>query len=189
MTRRLTILAVSLVLLGITVFAFRGQINPTVLGSGQSRPVPEVPDQVVYRHLFRHAAALKAKADELERQGKDATHLHNFFKHKAELSDDQAQILEDIADQCARDIKALDEKAKPIIAAYKAQYPNGQVPHGEKPQPPPAELYQLTLERNDVVLRSRDKLRAALGEGEFNRFHAFVRSKIAPNVNPVSAEQ
>ncbi len=74
---------------------------------------------------------------------------------------------------------------KPI----KAQYPNGQVPHGQKPLPPPAELHDLTMVRNDVALRSRDKLHAAFGEGEFHRFHEFVKSKIAPNVNSVSAEQ
>jgi hypothetical protein len=188
MARKLAILVVGIVLLGITAFAFRGQINPTVLSSGQNKS-PEVPDQIVYRHLFRHVAAFKAKADELEQQGKDATHLRNFFKHKANLSDEQADILDRIATQCARDIKALDEKAKPVIEAYKAQYPNGQVPHGQKPLPPPAELHELTMARNDLVLRSRDKLRAAFGEGEFKRFHEFVKSKVAPNVNPVSAER
>lgn len=188
MTKKLTVLLIGVVLLGVIAFSFNRQINSAAPVSAENKS-PEVPDEVVYRHLFRHAAAFKAKSDELERQGKDAEHLKGFFKHKASLSDDEAQTFERIAVQCALEIKLIDERAKPIIEAYKAQYPNGQVPHGQPPAAPPAALRQMTKERNDLVLRKRDELRAAFGENEFGRFQDFVKSKIAPNVNPVTAEQ
>jgi len=188
MTKKLAIFVIGAVLLSITAFAFSSQVNSIAQSSAQNN-APEVPDSVVYRHLFRHVAAFKAKADELERQGKDAKHLHGFFKRKADLSDEQARMLEQIASQCALEIKAIDERAKPIIEAYKAQYPNGQVPHGQQPAPPPAELQQMTKERNDLTLRKRDELRAAFGEEAFGRFHEFVKNKVAPNVNQVSIEQ
>jgi hypothetical protein len=175
-------------LFGVTALVFSSQLNSNVRTSAQNN-LPEVPDHIVYRHLFRHAAALKAKADETERQGRDAAHLRGFFKRKANLSDEQARMLEQIAAQCALEIKAIDERAKPIIQAYKAQYPNGQVPQGQTPSPPPAELGQMTKERNSLVLRKRDELRAAFGENEFKRFQEFVKKKIAPNVNQVSSEQ
>lgn len=91
MTKKLAILVIGAALVGITVFAFGSQANFTVIGSTQNDP-PGAPEQVVYHHLFRHVAALKAKADELERQGKDAAHLHRVFRRKANLSDEQAQI-------------------------------------------------------------------------------------------------
>ncbi len=188
MTKKLAVLVIGVVLLGITAFSFSSQINPAVPVSAENNS-PEVPDYVVYRHLFRHVAAFKAKADELERAGKDASHLRGFFKHKADLSDNEAQELERISSDCALEIKAIDERAAPIIEAFKAQYPNGQVPHGQTPVAPPAELREMTKERNELVLRKRDELRAAFGEEAFASFQKFVKNKIAPNVNPVSAEQ
>ena len=188
MTKKSIIFVISVVLIGIAALVFGSQLNPNVQILAQNNP-PEVPDEIVYRHLFRHAAALKAKADEAEREGREAGHFRRFFKHKANLSDDEAQALDRIASECAAEIKAIDERAKPIIEAYKAQYPNGQVPHGQRPLPPPVELRQLTKERNELVLRKRDELRAAFGENEFRRFQEFVKNKVAHNVNPVSEEQ
>lgn len=188
MTPKFTIFVIAFVLIAIVALAFSSQLNSAVQTSAQNNS-PEVPDAVVYRNLFRHAAALKAKADDLVRQGKDAEHLRGFFKRKADLSDEQAQAFNEISSQCALEIKVIDERAKPIIQVYKAQYPNGQVPHGQLPQAPPAELQQLTNERNELVLRKRDELRAVFGENEFKRFQEFVKTKIAPNVNSVSARQ
>ncbi|MBA2335286.1 MAG: hypothetical protein H0V90_10155 [Blastocatellia bacterium] len=128
MIKKLTIFVVSIVIIGFTVFAFSGQINFPVTSSAQSNS-PEVPDNIAYHHLFRHVAAFKTRADELERQGRNAAGFRGFFKRKANLSDGEALILEQLAMQCALEIKAIDERAKPIILAYRAQYPNGQVPH------------------------------------------------------------
>jgi hypothetical protein len=86
-------------------------------------------------------------------------------------------------------MKVQDERAKAIILAYKAQYPGGRVPHGELPKPPPAELRALSEERDAIVLRSRDRLKEALGEGEFNRFNSFVKERVAPNVYQIQPQQ
>ena len=187
MTKKLMFFAIGVVLSGIAALVFSSQLNSNVRTSAQNSS-PKVPDEVVYRHLFRHVAAFKSKAEETEREGKDARHFRGFFKHKANLSDNEAQTLEQIASQCAAEIKAIDERAKPYIEAYKAQYPNGRVPHGQTPAPPPDELRQMTRERNELVLHKRDELRAAFGEEAFGRFQAFVKNKIAPNVNADSAE-
>lgn len=188
MTKKSTIFVISVVLIAVAILAFSSQMNSTGQISAQNN-LPEIADSTIYRHLFRHVAAVKAKADELERQGGDAARFRNFFKRKADLSDNQAQMLDEIASQCALEIKAIDERAKPIIEAYKANYPNGQVPHGQLPLPPPAELGQLTLERNALVLRKQNELRTAFGEEAFGRFQDFVQNEIVPNVNPVSVEQ
>jgi hypothetical protein len=149
----------------------------------------DIPEHVVYKHLFHHIAALKRKAEEAESEGKDATQFRTHFKRQAVLSDEQDQIINDIAADCDRQIKEQDEKAKVLIRAYKAQYPGGQVPHGELPKPPPAELRALSEERDAIVLRSRDRLKAALGDSEFERFNGFVKERIAPNVYQIKPQQ
>src|SRR5205085_2255912 len=117
------------------------------------------PDNISYRHLFHHLVALKKKAEEVEKDGKDATQYRTHFQRKAQLSDNQARILDETAAEFDQQEKLLAAQAQPLIDAYKAQYPNGKVPHGQKPAPPPAELHRLSQERDALVLRTRDRLR------------------------------
>ncbi|MBX5479284.1 MAG: hypothetical protein IRZ19_09415 [Pyrinomonas methylaliphatogenes] len=50
--------------------------------------------------------------------------------------------------------------------------------------PPPAELQQLQRERNWIILRARDQLRAALGPQAFRQLDDYVKLKIVPNIKP-----
>lgn len=148
----------------------------------------EVPEHVAYRHLFHHAYLMSEKADKEERQGKSeaASTLRSIFKSEAELNDEQARIFNEVAAECEREVKEQDKKAKVIIDAFRAQYPGGEVPNGEPLPPPSPELAQMQLERNAIILRFRDRLRAALGEEEFSRFKRFVKERIAPNIRLMS---
>lgn len=148
---------------------------------------PEIPDHVTYRHLFRHAAAFKKQAEEAESQGKNAAPFRAFFKNKAELNDEQANTLNEISAQCDEEIRALDERAKAIVIALRAPYPDGQLPHGQAPPLPPAELKNLRLERDAVVMRARERLRTAFGEAEFRRFDGYVKRNVASNIQQLSA--
>jgi hypothetical protein len=167
-----------------------GWRGPVPAQATSPRPQASViPDSVLYKHLFRHVAAFKKQAEQAVQQGKDGTPMRAFFKHKAQLTDEQARILEEIADDCDREVRLQDAKAKTVIDAYKAQYPGGKVPHGETPKPPPAELKAMTQERNAIILRARDRLRASFGEAEFRRFDGFVKLRIAPNIDLVKPDQ
>ncbi len=66
-----------------------------------------------------------------------------------------------------------------VIETFSAQYPNRVAPKGQKLPEPPPELKVMQAERNAIVLRGRDRLRAALGEQEFARFHDFVLRRFA----------
>jgi hypothetical protein len=142
----------------------------------------EIPVHVMYKHLFHHVIALKKKAAEVEKEDKDATQFRTHFMRKASLTADEARILEEVALQLEQDEQQLAARAKPLIAAYKAQYPGGQVPHGQTPAPPPDELKQISAEREASILRARDQLRIRLGDEAFARFDNFVRTQVAPNV-------
>lgn len=167
-------------LVGITIVMKRQS-------QAQSRPQAQIPEHVLYRHLFHHVVALKKKAEDLEKDRKDATQFRTHFKRQAQLNDEQVRVLDLVAAQYDEQEKVLDARAKPIIDAYKAQYPGGQVPHGQKPVPPPVELRSLSQERDALALRGRDQLRAALGY-DFERFHKFIKTRVAADTNIQSAQ-
>lgn len=181
--RILAVFCVLVLALGVLATTRRGQ-------TAQSPQQPaSIPDHIAYKHLFRHVAAFKKQAEENEKQGKDGSSFRSFFKHKAELSDDQTRVLDEIADDCERQVKQQDEQAKIIIDAYKAQYPGGKVPHGETPKPPPVELKAMTEERNAIILRARDRLHVTIGDEEFKRFDDFVKHHVAPNITQMSPDR
>jgi len=86
------------------------------------------------------------------------------------LDEAQAGALEAIAFACKEDVSRQDQKARGIIMSYRAQFPDGKIPDGVTPPPPPPELKLMWEERNAIILRARDRLRAALGEEAFRRF-------------------
>ena len=158
------------------VFKFgksRGQTNQTQQSQAQ------VPDQVVYKFLFHHVAALKKKAQEAEKDGKDATQFRTHFQRKASLTDQEANALNEVAAAYALEEESLLARAKPIVEAYKGQYPGGQVPTGQKPAPPPAELSAIAREHDALALRAREQLRVRLGDDSFSRFDKFVKTRVA----------
>jgi hypothetical protein len=186
MNKRTILLLVSVLALTIVSIAW-GRHRQVAASSqepaaGEQKGTPEVPDHIVYLHLFRHIAAFKKKAVEMARAGKDGSSFGRYFKRKLELSDTQAQTLDDIASDCDQELNQLDARAKTLIDLFKAQYPGGKVPHGELPKPPPAELRAMTEERNAIVLRYRDRLHGHLGDVAFNRLQSFVQRQVAPNI-------
>ena len=179
--------------MAIAVFSFTRVTQPAAQSSTQasSQSVqPDIPDQVAYRHLFRYVAKLKKQAEELEAHGKDASSYRTHFKRAANLSEYHARALDDIATQYLSEVQAVDTRARQVIESYRAQYPNGKVPHGEHPAPPPTELKQLREERDATTLRYRDSLRSTFGDEEFNNFHnGFVKKRIVPNIQPAGDNQ
>jgi hypothetical protein len=174
--------------LTISVFAFTRAARPLAQSSPQASPQsaqPEVPDQVVYRHLFRYVGKLKKQAEELEAHGKDATSYRTHFKRAANLSEYYARTLDDIARQYLTEVQVVDARARQLIESYRAQYPNGRVPQGQTPAPPPSELKELREQRDAITLRYRDSLRSTFGEVEFSNFdNQFVKKRIVPNIRP-----
>jgi hypothetical protein len=150
-----------------------------------------VPEHVVYRHLFHHAHVMNQEAQKAELRGnvQAASSLRSFYKHEAELNDEQARIFDQVAAECEREVNEQDRRAQIIIKKFRAQFPGGRVPDGEPLPPPSPELAQMQTERNAIILRARDRLHEALGEEEFSRFQRFVKVRVAPNIHPMSPEQ
>ncbi|MDT4952965.1 MAG: hypothetical protein QOJ02_1103 [Acidobacteriota bacterium] len=191
MNKKRILLGLCLFALALGSLAWAGQRQSARSSHEQKaqEQAPEIPDQIAYLHLFRRVAAFKKKAVEVEREGKDNSSLKTYFKRQAELNDTDDKILGAIASECNDELMLIDAKAKAVIDAFKAQYPGGRVPHGELPKSPPAELRAISEERDAIVLRYRDLLRASLGENKFSRFHNFVKRRIAPNISPQQVSQ
>ena len=178
--------------IAIAVFSFTKVTQPAAQSSKQvsqqalqQSVQPDVPDEIAYRHLFRYVGKFKKEADELEGRGKDATSYRAHFKRSANLSEYHARALDNIATQYLSEVQVVDARARQVIESYRAQYPDGKVPKGETPAPPPSELKQLREQRDAITLRYRDGLRSTFGEDEFNNFNSkFVKKRIAPNIRP-----
>ncbi len=155
-------------------------------GENPSRmPAGTIPPFAVYRQLFHHYAALKAKADEMERNGKSGADLRSFYKRQAKLEEKQDKILDKIASSVDAEVAKLDKQAKKLIDDERAKHPLGKIPAGQTPPQPPAELKDLAAKRTQIILQGKKDLETALGGPEFKRFDEFVQEHIAKRMKPV----
>lgn len=180
MNGRKTLLTICLVIVIVGVFAFVGQSTSRSNSSQSSvtgqQSVKEIPEYVRYMFLFAHHHFNMKKAAELEKQGKDGSKFHSMFKHRADLSDEDALILDQVTSDCEQALAQQDAKAQAVIDAFRSRYPVGDLPAGVNLPPPPPELATMQEERNAIILRARDRLHAEFGDAKFNRFETFVKS-------------
>jgi hypothetical protein len=171
-------------------------VNNSTLSQGQAGAQPQaedpsrmpagsIPQFAVYRQLFHHYAALKAKADEMEQHGQTGADLRSFYKRQAKLEDKQDKILDKIASEVDAEVAKLDKQAKKIIDDERAKYPLGKIPAGQTPPPLPAGLRDLAAQRTQIILKGKKDLADAFGGPEFKRFDEFVQQRIASRMKPV----
>jgi hypothetical protein len=141
-----------------------------------------IPEFEVYRMLFHHHVSMKKKADELEKQGKDAKFFREFYKREAKLTDDQASAFDEIATACEEEVARQDAKAQAIIDKALAKNGNGKLAKGAQPPETPPELRTLWDERNAIIMKHRYSLEAAFGDSEFNRFADYVNRDVVPHM-------
>ena len=65
--------------------------------SSKAAQPSEVPDHVMYKHLFHHVMVLKKKAEDAQKEGKDGTQFKTHFIRKANLNQEQVGTLEQVA--------------------------------------------------------------------------------------------
>ncbi|MGH9832569.1 MAG: hypothetical protein ACREBD_29815 [Blastocatellia bacterium] len=192
MRRKLVFAVVCLSLVSIIAFTFashsRGKMrdatqNPSARIQSDNPPPPP---RLVYRFLFRHVVSLKQKAAELKSRGLDSKGIENFYRNEAQLTDNEAQILEDIAADSVRDVEQLDALAKTIIDAERARYPEGRIAKGQEIPPPPG-LEQLQEQRDAAMTRAYNRLRAAFGEQRFRNFDSFAQRSIGSKISPIAS--
>ncbi len=140
-----------------------------------------LPDYVLYDSLFRMDVSFRRKALEQELTAQPITSLKSYFKDSANLTDEENEILRQTAIDFIQEIQPIDTQARQIIANIREQYLYGEVPPGGEVSHPPAELADLQLRRNDIVLQKRDKLSELLGKDVFEKLDGFIHKDFAAN--------
>jgi hypothetical protein len=161
------------VFVSISPFLFTPSMQSQV--SGQAPQAVPVPDWFVYRHAFRDVVMFKNRADAAEKQGTDRSNLRRLVAQKGSLNDEQGEVLERIAIQCEKDVATQDAKAKVLIKAYQAQFPNNIINNSLPVPAPPSQLDDLWQQRIEMILAARDQLRNALGDQAFFKFDAALK--------------
>jgi len=90
--------------------------------------------------------------------------LHRSLK----LSDTEARLLDQIAEDCISRTDKLDQQAQEIIAAYRAEVRAGKIP---PTSPPPSALRDLQQQHDDAIRNAIEQLRGQFGAAEFKRLN------------------
>lgn len=146
--------------------------------------VSAVPDHVLYDSLFRMDVSFRRKALEQQLLGQPVTSLQSYFKNNAKLTDEENEILRQIAIEFIEEIEPIDTRARQVTSDIREQHPYGEVPAGSEVAPPPAELGDLQNMRNEIVLQKRDKLSDRLGKDAFEKLDKFMHNEFAENFQP-----
>jgi hypothetical protein len=188
MTKRSWIILAALVLVSGAglLYVTRGDAQEPVSGV-KEEPKPAVPDKIVYGIFFRQAAAFKAKADDIAKDGGDGRSLRNHFARIAALDDRQSELLDGVVADYIREANVTSARQKAMVDAFHARYPGGQIPNGETRER--AQSFQeLNLERESLYLRMRDQLQSVLGAETFARLDTALRIKIAASSQSILDE-
>lgn len=176
----LSALAVSLVV----AWAANRETKPKLGAKAKDNPAQQsraIPEHLMYWHMFHHNVLLNKKADEVEKQGQDGSAFRSRYKTFANLSDKEAQILNQIAQETYDKVTAQDERAKTVIAAIRAQGPDGKVQPGQSNPEVPEQLKSMQKERNAMIMAGVTKLRSEFGPVRSADLDQFVKKQIAPN--------
>lgn len=163
---------------------YRRPENPSTQAGDQT-----VPPHIVYGHVFRHLKELNERANEEERRGRSGAHLRTLYRRMARLDDQRASILDRIVAETNAEVERVDRRAIRIIRQIRARHPDGRLAAGEQLPTPPAELRQLSEERNNLILQGRDRLRSELGEEGFRQFDEFVQQRVRPGIRRLDQPQ
>jgi hypothetical protein len=138
-----------------------------------------LPAEARYLILFRRLTSPQSQ-NQTSEQPEPRVARPNYrvmFQRNANLSDEEARALNQIADDCLQRVKELDKRAREISAAYRTENRSRNVAPGDPLPPPPAELSQLQQDRNNVILAAVEQIRIAFGDTEFKRLDEYVKNK------------
>lgn len=164
-----------------------GMLQGVALAQAAPQTIKAMPDQRIYRFLLRKAAAFNDRANLWDAQGKNGNGLRSIIKTSARMSDADFQTFNQVALEHEQEVKNLDARAMVLLDAYRAQYPGGVVPHGQKPAPVPVELKILQAEKDAITSRSIERLKASLSSEAFAGLDSYARRTFRQNLPGVVA--
>src|SRR5262245_61064221 len=146
------------------------------------------PAHAVYGLLFKQIIVINQKVAADKASGQSPTAFQSMrqsFKRHLNLTDAQDIILDDIANECEREVGLIDQQAMVIIQAYWAKYPPGISYTKENRPKRPKELEELQDKRDEIILKYRDRLRQQLGDKEFEKFESSLYRNFGAKITTV----
>lgn len=169
--------------IAVTTLAFGSQseIARNLFGI-QTQANTQLPSHVLYDRFFRMNVSLKRKTETQGANNEKSLGTKNYFKNRANVSEEENQVLQDLAEEYTRELIPIDNQARAIIARTRQSSPNGVVP---RDQPPPPGLVHLQEQRNALALQFRDRLKQSLGANAFDKFDGFINRDFASRFQAV----
>jgi hypothetical protein len=162
------------IILGMGGLVITRHINATTNPPQHTQSTPtkviedDIPDHIFYGEIFTVIAKLKNVRD---------------YQDRAQLTDEQTEVLRVTAEQCAEKVAKQDAIAEKRIAALRQQSLKAK-PTRSAP-PIPAEIGELQAQRDAIILRCRDVLRSGLGNEKFGEFRVAAKSIVQIGVSRV----
>jgi hypothetical protein len=182
-------------LIALTVIVcLMGAATPAIYSKIKTKPQAQAPQAsplpraVLYWLMFQHIKTLNSMAEKLEAENKDGRPYRDHYKINAKLDDMQMVQLNQIVEDCYRDVSEMDRRAKALIDEARARVPGGKLEPGQIPPSPPAQLKEMQKERDAMVEGAYNRLRETFGMKEFERFNKFVNEKVAPQVKALTRD-
>jgi hypothetical protein len=172
----LSIIALAMMLIGWTMKAFENRrVKQSPTAAAAQRP----PEYVVYNMLFHQVKWLNETAAKFESEGKNGAVFRNRFQTLAKLTNEQAAILNQVAQETNAQVSEIEARASVAIDKERARR------KAERVTTPPVltpELKALEQERKDAILSGVAALKARMGEERFAQFAVVVQDEIANKV-------
>jgi hypothetical protein len=146
-------------------------------------PSAKTAEHIRYYFVFRQLSLLNQKAVVAEGKGEDGSRYRQHYKKFAKLNDHQMSQLDQIANDCLREIAVYEARGKQLVNEARARILEGNLEQGAPLPEPPAELKKIEAERDWVIKGAYRRLIDAFGETEFRRFNERIEKSV--QVNPM----
>lgn len=152
------------VIVGAVTITRQSRATPNAYSPNQGSPEKvkqdDIPDRVFYGETFSLLAKLK--------------NVHDY-QAQAQLSDEEAEFLRTTAEQCVESVAKQDEIAQTRIIALQQRLKSKPV---RSAPPVPADISELQAQRDAIILKCRDVIRARFGNDKFEQFRLAAKSKV-----------
>lgn len=127
------------------------------------------PDYMVFDMIFNLVKSLDEAATKLESQGENGNIWRKYFEREAGLSAQQVAVLRQVANDFARDVAPVHNRAMQIVNQRRANGANSR-----KPFPPSPELTVLQTQRDAIALRNGNRLQTLLSSEVIERLRRII---------------
>ncbi len=138
-----------------------------------------LPETVLYSILLHQVAAFKDKADQLDREGGDGSPYRHHIATKLGLNPQEMLCPDSVALQYRTDAEQTEEQIAESVKSFQAYH--ATLPSGVRPPLPPEAKFLLE-KRAQIVLQARDRFHNMVGDAEFGRIDALVKSRFQRNI-------